>query len=282
MSISKTEMSAAYAATSSLPNSTQIAHDCLSMHSNLDHIARQLATEGERAIELMPLADRMTHVIEIYNEDVITINSTVFKELKKVTENVKNNVSTERTNASYADISNYYKEKFEIQLLRQMASVLQKDLSTKISETCSLLLARSNKNNQLLSFSPLNTLNPETCPTLFEPVLRQSHAAKARSNAQVEKARAFAATHCDVTINIELNTESTLGFCCAPDWGNKPTAFKKHAIIAGQWDGNVPRCNEWKFVIIQDGQVVKWEQGNNRLCDANAPAQSLTLNSMTF
>jgi hypothetical protein len=77
----------------------------------------------------------------------------------------------------------------------------------------------------------------------------------------------------DVTLVCDLNSDQTLGICCDPSWAGAPIAFTKNE---NGWSGQVPVGRDWKCVVLQNDQVVKWENANNRRCDAQT--QPLLLN----
>jgi hypothetical protein len=62
--------------------------------------------------------------------------------------------------------------------------------------------------------------------------------------------------------------EGILGICAAPDWEKKPIGLT--FIGNKEWLGEVPAGKEFKFVLLQNGKVVKWEQRENRTLESSS------------
>src|SRR5581483_2932018 len=83
----------------------------------------------------------------------------------------------------------------------------------------------------------------------------------------------------DVNVNIKIGEQQTLGICCDPHWAEKPMTFTKSE---NGWNGQVPVKNEWKFVILEKGQITQWEKGKNRRCGEQTPAFTVKAHEIKF
>ena len=64
-----------------------------------------------------------------------------------------------------------------------------------------------------------------------------------------------------VTVPLSLEEGQILGICHEPDWLEKPVGF---TLTSEGWQGQVPFNKEFKYVIIRNDQVEKWENAANR------------------
>lgn len=71
----------------------------------------------------------------------------------------------------------------------------------------------------------------------------------------------------NITVACNVGWGKTLGVCCTPNWAEAPIAFT--AINGEEWYGQVPMDKEFKFVILENGKPVAWENGENRRSSAN-------------
>ncbi len=93
-----------------------------------------------------------------------------------------------------------------------------------------------------------------TPPTSFHLVLRKEPAPR-----QVV----------EVKVNAACPEGAVVGFCSAPAWGDEPKVFT----------GEVPLNTEFKFVLMKDGKVIAWENGNNRIMNER---KAFTFNEVSF
>lgn len=63
-------------------------------------------------------------------------------------------------------------------------------------------------------------------------------------------------------VQCHIPSDCTLGICAEPSWGANPIAFTKSSNQ--EWIGEVPTNKEFKFVIINQGNRIQWENGFNR------------------
>ncbi len=70
-----------------------------------------------------------------------------------------------------------------------------------------------------------------------------------------------------VTVSYEVGLGNTLAIRGEPDWSIN-VHFTKNE---NGWTGQVPVDCDWKFVILQNDRVIKWEKGGNRRCNAELP-----------
>ena len=83
----------------------------------------------------------------------------------------------------------------------------------------------------------------------------------------------------DLTITCNVGEGNDLGICCEPSWGDEPIAFE---LSENRWIGQVPVGKEWKFVILQDGEVLRWEEGYNRTLDITHSSITLAADQVKF
>ncbi len=83
----------------------------------------------------------------------------------------------------------------------------------------------------------------------------------------------------DVVITSCNVHNGTLGIAFEPDWGRNPIAFRKSQDGLA---GRVPLGIECKFVILQNDQVQKWENGCNRRFESTMDSIRLTLDNVNF
>lgn len=67
----------------------------------------------------------------------------------------------------------------------------------------------------------------------------------------------------DITVLSQLKFGQNLGICCDPKWEQNPISFD---LSENGWKGQIPLNTNWKFVILENGKVTRWEKGCNRLC----------------
>ncbi len=82
-----------------------------------------------------------------------------------------------------------------------------------------------------------------------------------------------------VILNYDVGFGNDLGICCEPNWDKAPIAFTHNGT---GWSGQAPAGKNWKFVILQNGQVSKYENGENRRCDGNASSFILSAHEVNF
>lgn len=75
-----------------------------------------------------------------------------------------------------------------------------------------------------------------------------------------------------VTINYNVGFGKTLGICCEPNWNKEPIIFSN---AGNDWSGEVPAGKNWKFVILKNEQVILWELGKDRNCEAKTDSSAL-------
>lgn len=81
-----------------------------------------------------------------------------------------------------------------------------------------------------------------------------------------------------VTVSCDVGLGNTLAIRGEPDWSIN-VHFKK---TENGWTGQVPVGNKWKFVVLQNDQVINWESGPDRLCNAETPLLSLNSKEVHF
>ncbi len=87
-----------------------------------------------------------------------------------------------------------------------------------------------------------------------------------------------ASLHTQVKVNYDVGINNTLAIRGEPDWSIN-VHFTKNE---DGWTGQVPVGNDWKFVILHNDQVIKWEKGSNRRCNKETPLLSLNSNEILF
>lgn len=70
-----------------------------------------------------------------------------------------------------------------------------------------------------------------------------------------------------------------LGVCCDPHWENAPIPCAMNE--SNHWIVQVPLHKDWKFVLMQDNKVIKWESRNGNRKSGGSVA-SFTLDKVTF
>ncbi len=72
----------------------------------------------------------------------------------------------------------------------------------------------------------------------------------------------------------DIGPGNALAVCCDPDWDEKPLVFTRNGK---GWVGQVPVGKDFKFALLKNGKIFKWEDSYNRKFDGQA--SSITIES---
>ncbi len=140
--------------------------------------------------------------------------------------------------------------------------------------------------NQMPKFTPIQLRDVPSIRRLVDAPLRsfvRKHPSMKPPAALVEKttspSKPVPSTVINLTVKSNVGEGNVLGYCCDPHWAGQPIAFTSSE---NGWIGQVPVGKEGKFVVIQNGKVLKWEEGNNRTFNAENPSIALTDKQVRF
>jgi hypothetical protein len=264
-----------------------IKEDCLGTYMKLNEIESEISNGSINENNFKNTKYTIDNIIKVYNENVCHVNQKVTNDVVSTTQEYEKRKSN--NSLSYNEECEYVNSRHEISDLRGAAYYLSNGLPQRILA----VLERSNQyklNDNSAPYEQLAEISKEVLPLFFRPTLRlcedfqearDNRIAEQRAAYRLEQSTKLVSTsphHIKITVNcVELNTESTLGICCEPNWASQPIAFTKNE--QGNWCGQIPMDTDWKCVVIQDGnQVVLWEKlEGNRRCDAQT--QPFTLHA---
>lgn len=90
--------------------------------------------------------------------------------------------------------------------------------------------------------------------------LEEEHRKRANNIALVEN-NPVADKSCKASVNHNVGYGCFIGICTSSDW-KTPKLFNYEN---NQWKGNIPLGEEFKFVIVQNSQIIAWEKSDNRI-----------------
>src|ERR1700722_7305107 len=252
----------------------KIQMDMLSTFWQLDQIEKGLS-----------FCENMVNIVEVYNENVSYLNEHIQKDLRE--EAVCNYNLPSPAGSIVADHCNTLTKLADVSLL----------LKEKITEVYNKITSKNGPSEKLLE---LKFVQPDTNSGKYRPCVRSSDAEIARrkasidaelteinrlksiieaTQAEIKKAQTERAaaedtnsiqntsapqtTAVTASVSVQSNVEYgyDLGVCAEPDWDNKPIEFRYEG---SGWKGEVPLDKKFKFVVLQNRKVLKWEDHENR------------------
>ncbi len=271
------------------PQSVKIKEDFLLSFSTLDRIESTLesldpsAQDDESKYKLIDCRDDYINVTNVYNQNINYINERrknfepyafptyeAFRDLPNF--GFHKDPMGEYQHQKTLSEFNYEKRSNELHQLSQ-TSCLCGTLSKKITRVFDRLKQFPSIADQLppCILNQLNDLRGRNDKLLlWAPSLRKV------TDPSIKVA---APSTLDVTVSLHLSPEVTLGICADPSWDKHPILLTKNEK---GWSGEAPLNTDWKFVTLQNGKILKWEEGNNRRCDANSGPLNLNAASVKF
>ncbi len=73
---------------------------------------------------------------------------------------------------------------------------------------------------------------------------------------------------------------NTLAVCCDPLWDKKPLAFTHNGTDG--WSGHVPVGKDFKFVVLKNGNIIKWEGSSHRKFDGQTSSVTIESDQVHF
>ncbi len=285
------------------PSSTVIKEDFLVLFADLEKIKYRIK---EKDIDTIP--SQIVNIIKVYNSDVKFINRenknfevSEFQSFEKFCK-YRGNESTESLRKEYDDKKNRAgirtaKERNELCQLKQLGGLCS-TLANKITRTIERLKRCDSIAEQIPS-CPLEKIafdDQFLAPrlrTIEEPVEKSQAVVSAPAaltedqppetfsviETVVSAPAPLPSIHSDVTVIYDVGYGNSLGICCDPSWAENPIVFTNHE---NGWAGQVPVDKDWKFVVLQNDRILKWENGTNRRCDAHTNALTINANEVKF
>jgi hypothetical protein len=252
-----------------------IQTDMLSTFWELDQIEKGLSGEADIVAYNNNhdcVCENMVNIVEVYNENVSYLNEHIYKDLRE--EAARNYNLPSLAWVTVADNCNTMVKLADVSLV----------LKGKITEVYNKIISKNGSSGKL---PELKLAQPDISRRIFPPFVRNSGAQTARNKAakqareeaikkaaQTEAATAQTTsttqtnaapqtTAVTASVSVQSNVEygNSLGVCAEPDWDNKPIEFRYEE---NGWKGEVPLEKKFKFVVLQDGKVLKWEEHENR------------------
>lgn len=151
----------------------------------------------------------------------------------------------------FINASNFKSSAFEDHPMHSLYEKYWKLQDSKHLESCPC--------HKMISIA-LNTPDLTVSPTSIAPSTSTSSSVQSASSAPYAKNPHF--KKCYFTaINWPLENGATLGICHPPYWEKQPLLFISNDNKV--WDVELPIEEEFKYVIVKDGQV-RYEKGSNR------------------
>ena len=236
--------------------------------AELSNIEKGLAGQAKQSAEYNDISHsciRLRNIIEVYNENVEIINR----------------------RATYGKIAKQYVDR---QLKERIEEVYNKATSQRDFNMNEILpqlhlelpqvdgQPNVNRNLPQLSLNGLVKVRSSIAQKEREDAAiahkNREDAAKAevaKKEAAEAKAESKDKTLGTVNVWVRYKTEENiLGICVEPDWQAKPIAFDFRKDTPedrweNAWKGEIPSGKHFKFVLLKDGKVNKWEQHENRI-----------------
>ncbi len=286
-----------------VPRSTQIKEDFIHSLLNLDKMATAL-DEYEKANGpeksdinkfrvIRNLPKELEKVILVYNENIAYINKecTEFKEFQWPTFGAYRNTDggdrgieevQQEYNHELAKAQNRHRARREEVVNLGQLGLLFPPLCEKISMVTQRALSQKLPLEKLPELIPLHEVEAKR-QLIFESMLRQPNNTLVAQKEEVSTTSTTSSTSSTSAVEsqpvvqtpgwipavIECSTDKVLGLCHEP-WTEKPVQFTCSSSGGNKWQGQIPVDKEFKFVLVQDNNIVRWEEGSNRRHDGSS------------